>query len=117
MRAHVAGDERVAVRRGVRDAQRAEGAAGPADILHYELLPEMAREDVRHDPPGDVGRPAGRKRHDHSYRSRRVVLGLCSSRSGEQQKRQRDASLLHCLSLTLRLKQRGELMLLYHHPR
>ena len=69
VRAHVAGDQCVAVRSSARGPKRAGGAAGAADILDYELLAEMPREDIGDDAPRDIGGPARRERHDHGGRT------------------------------------------------
>ena len=42
----MAGDQGVTVGRGARGAQRADGAAGAADVLDHEVLTEMAGKDV-----------------------------------------------------------------------
>jgi len=51
------------------------------DILDEELLPERARELVRDDAGGDVGRPAGGERHHDRHRAR-------SSAPARRQRRQ-----------------------------
>jgi hypothetical protein len=42
-----------------------ERAAGAADVLDIELLPEPLGELLRDHARGDVGHPARRERHDH----------------------------------------------------
>jgi hypothetical protein len=74
VRAHVAGNDRIAVGCGTRCAQRSDRSAGAADVRDHELLPKMTGEDVRDDPAGHVGRAAGREGNDNRHRSRRVVL-------------------------------------------
>ena len=90
VRAHVTGDERVAIGSGARGAGRANRAAGADDILDHGLLAEMAREDVRHDPACDVGRPARRERHDDRHSLGRVVLRLRTGYAREHHKRRRN---------------------------
>jgi hypothetical protein len=87
VRAHVTGDESVPVGRGARGAQRSKRATGTADILDYKLLTEMARENFCHDPAGNVGWSTSRERHDYRHRSRRVLLGVSVTHSGEHEKR------------------------------
>ena len=60
---HRRDEERVAVRRGLRDHVGAEIAARAAPVLDHELLAEEFTELVRHDPADDVGRTASRERH------------------------------------------------------
>ena len=43
-------------------------AAGAADVLDHQLLAERARHVLAEDAGDDVGRPAGRERHDHGDR-------------------------------------------------
>ena len=52
VRAHVAGNDRIAVGCGTRCAQRSDRSAGAADVRDHELLPKMTGEDVRDDPAG-----------------------------------------------------------------
>ena len=55
--------QRVAVRRGLRDLVGADIAARADLVLDEELLAEQFRELGGEDAPDDVGRPAGRERH------------------------------------------------------
>ncbi len=55
----------------------------------------MAREDVGHDAPGDVGRSTGRERHDYGHRLCRIVLRLRPADSGEHDKQRRELSSSH----------------------
>ena len=64
MRAHVAGDRACSRRARALRAGRGGGAAGADDVLDHELLAERARHVLGDDARDDVGRPAGRERHD-----------------------------------------------------
>ena len=44
----------------------AEIAAGAGQVLDIDLLAPCARQPLRHHAADDVGRTAGRKRHDHA---------------------------------------------------
>jgi hypothetical protein len=96
VRANVTGNDRIAVGSRTRRAQRSNRAAGTADILDHELLPEMAGKDVCNDAAGHVGWSARRERYDHRYRSRRVILSLRATHSGEHQRHRRNPPRLHC---------------------
>ena len=74
VRAHLAHQDGVAVGIGAHRPGRAGGAAGAGDVLHDDLLAERARHVVGGDARGDVGRAAGRKRHDQRDRAGRIGL-------------------------------------------
>ncbi len=76
--------ERIAIGIGARGARRAGGATGTGDILDEELLPERARELVRDDAGGDVGRPAGGERHHDRHRARGIALRLRAGNAGNE---------------------------------
>ena len=71
---HLMQQHRVAVRRRTGRAARRDHAAGPADVLDYDLLPERRRHGVLHDAGDRVGRAARRKRHDHGDRAVGIIL-------------------------------------------
>ena len=75
MRAHVADDQRVTIRRRARGTRRSDRAASAVDILNYELLAEPFDELLADDSAGDVSGPAGRKRNDDGDRTRRIIEG------------------------------------------
>ena len=56
--------DRVAIRRGARDAPDRDAAAGPADVFDDDGLPERRPHAFGQDARGDVGRTARRKRND-----------------------------------------------------
>jgi len=64
----------VAVGRGARDPADADRAAGAGDVLHNDRLTEEAAHALGHDTPNRIGRAAGRERHDHHHRTRRIGL-------------------------------------------
>jgi hypothetical protein len=74
MRAHVAGDQRIAVGRGALRARRSGGAAGPDDVLDHDLLPKGARHMLADDARDHVGRPAGREWNDECDVLGRIIL-------------------------------------------
>jgi hypothetical protein len=80
----VAEGQRVAIGIGACGSRRACGAAGAGDIFNDELLSERARELVRDDAAGDVGRSAGGERYDYCDRTRRIALYLCASNAGQR---------------------------------
>src|SRR6185312_16240542 len=55
----------------------------------------MAGEDISNDPPSDIGRSAGRKRHDHCHRLCGIVLSLRPANSGEYDKQRREFPSSH----------------------
>ena len=83
--AEVTREDRIAVRVGACGAKRADGAASAADILHHDVLAEMPGENIGDNPPGDIGRPAGRERNDHGDRSCRIVLSQRTVECGCQE--------------------------------
>ena len=95
MRAHMARDQRIAVGGRARRSEGPDSTAGAANILHHELLTEVAREDVGNDPPGDVGWPAGSEGHNHGDCFCRIVLRHCPADSCNQGKQSRDRSFSH----------------------
>ncbi len=74
LRADVADADGVAVRRRARDAADAERAARAADVLDHEGLPERAAHVLGDDARDLIHRTAGRIRHDHGDRPRRIRL-------------------------------------------
>jgi hypothetical protein len=86
------GDEqkRVAVGRRPRGFHRADRAAAPAAVVHDDLLAERARQLFRERARGDVGRAAGRERHDEAHRARRP--GLCFGERAEQKQTEEELS-------------------------
>ena len=87
MRAHVAERQRIAIGIGACGSRRACRAAGTGDVLDDELLPERARELVRDDASGDVGRSAGGERHDYRHRASGIALRLRVANAGERNQR------------------------------
>ena len=86
----------VAVGRGFRDDVGADRAAGAAAVVdHHRRLQRLAQH-LRERPRHDVGRPAGRKRHDDAdllarerlcaRRIMRVITGRRAERRGQAQK-------------------------------
>ena len=63
MRAHAAGQERVAVRRRRRHPAASERAAGAADILYYQVLAKNLAHLLGHDAGHHITRTAGGERH------------------------------------------------------
>ncbi len=74
MRAELAEIDRVAVGRGTHDAADANAAAGTADVLDDHGLAKRRAQPIIQDARDGVGRPAGRERHDHGDRPRRIGL-------------------------------------------
>src|SRR5262249_9098315 len=75
-----AGDEeRVAVRRTLRDDIGADGAARACAIVDDDLLAERIPDGFAEKPADDVvWASAGRKRDDEAHWSGGIVLGLCA---------------------------------------
>ncbi len=80
VRSHVAQLNGVSIGVCAHRTRRAGGAARPDDVLDDELLPERARHVLAQDAGNDVGRPAGRERHDDRDRPRRIGLRRCRPR-------------------------------------
>ena len=98
MRAPMADADRVAVGRRARDPADADGAAGAGRVLDDDGLAERAAHALGHDAGDGVGRTAGRERHDHGDRPRRIglrVRGGDASKRGERDRKQR---MSHCFS-------------------
>src|SRR6266478_3834721 len=74
VRPHLTHQDGVTVRIGAHRPNRAGGAAGAGDVLHYDLLAQGARHVVRDDAGGNVGAAAGRERHDERDRASRIGL-------------------------------------------
>ena len=74
MRAHVAGDQRIAVVGGVLGLGGSGGAAGADHILDHDLLAERARHMLADDAGNHVGRTACGKGNDQGDRPRGVIL-------------------------------------------
>ncbi len=62
MRAHAAGQQRIAIGIGRGDATAAERAAGAADILDHHRLPKMLCHAVGDDARDDIARTASGER-------------------------------------------------------
>ena len=75
LRTHIADRDGVAVGLRLRRADHAQGPAGAADVLDHERLTERARHMVADQARDDVGRSAGRKRHDDGDRLIRILGG------------------------------------------
>jgi hypothetical protein len=67
--------QRVAIRRGARDATSGQRAARTKGVFHDDRLLERLRHALPEDPCHDVGRPAGRERDDEGDGFFRVVGG------------------------------------------
>jgi hypothetical protein len=65
----------------------AVGAAGAERVLDHDLCAERARHVLADDTGDDIGRSAGRERHDQRDVLGRIVLRAC--RRGNQQRDQR----------------------------
>src|SRR5262249_26303427 len=65
----------VAVARRVGGGAGADHAARAGEVLDEEILPELLREVLCHQPRHYVGRPAGRVGDDHAHLPRRVAGG------------------------------------------
>ncbi len=74
-RAGIAEQQRVAVGLGGRRRLAAERAAGAAAVLDDHGLAEDRPEPLRHQPRGEVDRPAGRVRHHHLDQPVGIALG------------------------------------------
>ena len=64
----------VAIRLGLRDQSDADRAARAGPVLDQHRLAELCAELLRHRAGHDVGRAAGRERHDGADRMRWVGL-------------------------------------------
>ncbi len=82
MGAHMPRDQRVAVIGGARGTGGGGGAAGADHVLDDDALAQRLRHVRRDDARDDVGRTAGRERHDHGDGARRVGRRL--GRSGNR---------------------------------
>jgi len=67
--------QRVAVGRGFGGIGDADFAAGAGLVLDHEALTQRALQDFRFVPRHDVGRSAGRERHDDGHRPARITVG------------------------------------------
>ncbi len=76
--------ERIAVRLRLVDELGADIAGGARAVLDDDRVPPLAREPLGHDAWHDVGRAAGRERHDDLDRARRIIL-----RAGRRRRRER----------------------------
>ena len=76
MRAHMPGDQRIAVIGGARGARGGGGAAGADHVLDDDGLTERLRHMGGDDARDDIGRTARRERHDHGDAARRIGLSL-----------------------------------------
>ncbi len=81
---------RVAVRRRLRRAHRADIAAGARHVLDEEILAGLRGKALRDQPREQIGRPARRKTDDHLHRPRRpsVRSGRVRSHAGEARRSQ-----------------------------
>jgi hypothetical protein len=82
MRVPLADIDGVAVGYRPRHAPYADAAAGTANILDDDGLPERGCHPGRQNATRHVGRAARRKRHDERDGARRVSLRLGEARSG-----------------------------------
>ena len=73
----------VAVGRALGDALDPEIAVGAGFVLHHDLLAERPRQVLGDDAGADIGRAAGRERHDEVDRAGRPVFRRRGERSGE----------------------------------
>ena len=62
---------------------RRDGAAGPAAVLHHDLLAEHAGHLLGNDARHCVVAAAGRKRHHQRDRTRGIILRCNRQRAGE----------------------------------
>jgi hypothetical protein len=67
-------EDRVAVWPRLRGLAGADVAAGPDDILDIELSSEALRQLLCDKARANIGRPAGRERHDYSNRLGWIIL-------------------------------------------
>ena len=84
MRAELAEIEGVAVGRRAHHAADADAAAGAADVLDDHRLAERLPQPIVQDARDGVGRAAGRERHDHGDRPRRIGLRERGVAAGER---------------------------------
>ena len=84
--AAVGEEERVAVRRRLRDRRRGDPAARAAAVVDDDgLLPEIG-ETFLEDAAEDVGPAAGRRRNEHPDRLRGVLLRESRGRESDRRK-------------------------------
>ncbi len=86
MGAHAAREQRIAVRVRGRDASAANRAAGAADVLDDQRLPENFPHLFGNDARHDVARAAGGERHHHRGGSRGITLRARVEWRGKQTK-------------------------------
>jgi len=67
-------EDRVAVRRLLRDEGAADSAARPAPVFDDDRPPEPLRQRIEHDAADNVDAAAGRKRNDRPDRPGRPAL-------------------------------------------
>ena len=78
----------MAVGRGFRDHLGGDVGAAAGPVLDHDLLAPQSRQRIGHDAGGDVGRPAGRERHDQPHEAVRKGLRLrAADDGGREQKR------------------------------
>ncbi|MNL54274.1 hypothetical protein D3C87_1775950 [compost metagenome] len=87
-------EDRVPVRIGTRDVVGTEVATGAGDVLDDDLLAEILRHLLRHDPCHHIGRAAGCEGNDEGDCAIREALsvrldagaenGECSEAEGER---------------------------------
>ena len=65
--------QRVAVRRGLRDDARADGAAGARAVVDDELLLQRIRQFRRHHTRHGIDTAARRIRHDQGHRAGGII--------------------------------------------
>ena len=87
--------DRVAVARRLRAGLAAEDAGGAADVLDHQRLAEPRLQFGRGGAHDDVGDAAGRDRHDHADRLRRILLRL---RGGGAQRQKQDPASMRTIS-------------------
>jgi hypothetical protein len=74
--------QRVTVGGRARRLSGADVAARARDVLDIELPAEMLAKFLRGEPCEDVGRAAGRERHDDAHRARGIGLRAHDAREG-----------------------------------
>src|SRR5262249_30641977 len=77
-------EKRVAVGRGTHDRLGTDVAAATRPVIDNKLLAEPLRQPLADQTGRDVRAAAGRERHDHSHRPRRIGLRLRDPQDGRQ---------------------------------
>src|SRR5207302_5090533 len=81
--------ERIAVRRRVRDALGAGHAAGAPDVLDNHLMAQHFAHALRHHAAEHVGWSARRERNDHRHRLARIALRQRRTGDGDRERENR----------------------------